>query len=224
LTESTSPGEAEYAAGRLIYKGAEADIIRGRWQGLDSVFKVRRPLSYRLKVMDDAIRRQRTIHEADMIHCAKGAGVPSPFLFDVDVPGATLVMEFVDGERLKDIVDSAPKKAIRATFEEFGRAVAKLHSAGIMHGDLTTANVVRRGGELVFIDFGLSLRTSRLEDHAVDLRLIKETLVGAHSSIAGVALDAFFQGYTRGVGSSRSRSALRQLQSIERRGRYARVA
>jgi TP53 regulating kinase-like protein len=224
LTESTSPGATEFAAGKLLYKGAEADIVLGRWQGLDAVFKVRKPLSYRLKVMDDAIRRQRTIHEADMIHSAKAAGVPSPFLFDVDLPAATLVMEFIDGERLKDVVGAAPKKEVEDAFYEFGQSVAKLHSAGIMHGDLTTANVVRRHGELVFIDFGLSLRTSRLEDHAVDLRLIKETLVGAHSAIAGFALDALFRGYARGVGPSRARSALRQLQSIERRGRYARVA
>lgn len=224
MTGSTSPGEADRADGRLIYKGAEADIVRGRWQGLDAVFKVRRPLSYRLKVMDDAIRRQRTIHEADMIHSAKAAGVASPFLYDVDVPAATLVMEYIDGERVKDIVGSSPKEALEEIFEQFGRSVAKLHSAGIMHGDLTTANVVRRGGELVFIDFGLSLRTSRLEDHAVDLRLIKETLVGAHSSVASQALDALFRGYAKDVGLARSRAALKQLQNIERRGRYARVA
>jgi len=224
LTESTSPGEAERSPGRLIYRGAEADIVRGEWQGLDAVFKIRKPLSYRLKVMDDAIRRQRTIHEADMVHAAKAAGVASPFLFDVDVPGATLVMEYIDGQRVKDLVGSAPGAAVRAVFGEFGRSVARLHIAGIMHGDLTTANVVMRGGELVFIDFGLSLRTTRLEDHAVDLRLIKETLVGAHSQIAPRALDALFRGYAKEVGPARSRAVLRQLQNIERRGRYARVA
>jgi len=223
LTESTSPGEADYA-GRLIYKGAEADILRGGWQGLEAVFKVRKPLSYRLKVMDDAIRRQRTIHEADMMHAAKAAGVPAPFLFHVDVPAATLVMEFVEGERVKDILGEAPAQAVNVIFEEFGRSVARLHSSGIMHGDLTTANVVRRGKELVFIDFGLSVRTSRLEDHAVDLRLIKETLVGAHSPIAARALEALFRGYAKGVGLARSRAAFKQLQNIERRGRYARVA
>jgi len=224
LTGSTSPGEPDYPEGRLIYKGAEADIVRGRWQGLDAVFKVRKPLSYRLKVMDDAIRRQRTIHEADMIHSAKAAGVPSPFLYDVDVSSATLVMEYVEGERVKDVIGSAPRSVLEGVFDEFGRSVARLHAAGIMHGDLTTANVVKRGEELVFIDFGLSLRTSRLEDHAVDLRLIKETLVGAHSSVAPDALDALFGGYAKVVGRTRSQAALRQLQNIERRGRYARVA
>jgi len=220
---STSPGAAEYARGRLLYKGAEADVLRGEWQGLDAVFKVRKPLSYRLAVLDDAIRRHRTVREAEMIHLAKKAGVPSPFLYNVDVPASTLVMEFVAGDRVKDLVGTLPRIEMEDIFFEFGRDVARLHTAGIMHGDLTTANVVRRKGNLVFIDFGLSVRTTRLEDHAVDLRLIKETLVGAHPEAATSALEALSRGYAGVVGPARSRAVLKQLQSIERRGRYARV-
>ena len=93
----------------------------------------------------------------------------------------------------------------------------------MMHGDLTTANVVRSGDRLVFIDFGLSVRTSRVEDHAVDLRLIKETMVGAHPDAASRALEALNRGYEGVLGPGRSRAVLRQLQRIERRGRYARV-
>jgi len=220
----TSPGGVRLTVGRLLYKGAEADVTRGRWQGLDAVFKVRKPLGYRLPFLDEAIRRQRTIREAEMIHLAKGAGVATPFLYDVDVPAATLVMEFIEGERVKDLITSKSPKAMNDIFVEFGRTVARLHSSGIMHGDLTTANVVRRNGSLVFVDFGLSIRTSRLEDHAVDLRLIKETLMGAHSNIATAALEALFRGYAESAGESRSRAILKQLQNIERRGRYARVA
>jgi Kae1-associated kinase Bud32 len=223
LTESTSPGATDSPSGRLLYKGAEANIIRGSWQGLDAVFKVRKPLAYRLQVLDDAIRRQRTLREAYMIHHAKRAGVKAPFLYDVEVPAAILVMEFVDGERVKDVLASASRKEIDSVFYEFGRDVAKLHSAGIMHGDLTTANVVMRKGKLVFIDFGLAIHTSRVEDHAVDLRLIKETLTGAHPSASTTALEALIRGYAKGVGSSRSRAVLKQLRNIERRGRYARV-
>ncbi len=223
MTESTSPGATDPPAGSLLYKGAEADIVRGTWQGLDAVFKVRKPLKYRLPVLDDAIRRQRTLREADMIHGAKGAGVEAPFLYDVEVPSATLVMEFVDGERVKDVVDSAQPKEIAAIFEEFGGDIARLHSAGMMHGDLTTANVLRRNGSLVFLDFGLAVHTARVEDHAVDLRLIKETLVGAHPKASSVALAALFRGYAKVAGGPRSKAVLKQLQNIERRGRYARV-
>lgn len=206
-----------------MYRGAEADVIKGEWQGLEAVFKIRKPLVYRLSVLDEAIRRQRTIHEAEMIRSARQAGVTTPFLFAVDLPTTTIVMEFVRGDRVRDLMSSLPKKEIESLFAEFGRDVGSLHKSGIMHGDLTTANVVRRGGDLVFIDFGLSVRSSRLEDHAVDLRLIKETLMGAHPEASDAALGALFEGYASVVGPSKSRSALRQLHSIERRGRYARV-
>ncbi len=220
---STSPGETEGQREVLLYKGAEADVVLGEWQGLEAVFKVRRPLKYRLKALDDTIRRQRTIREAQMIHLAKKAGVPSPFLYDVDVPRSTLAMEYVRGDRVKDLVGLLNRKELHDLFFEFGQDAAKLHSAGIMHGDLTTANVVRREGTLVFIDFGLSVRTTRLEDQAVDLRLIKETLVGAHPEIAQSALEALDLGYAAVVGRAKARAAQRQLLSIERRGRYARV-
>ena len=223
MTESTAPGGSEYPSGRLLYRGAEADVIRGDWQGLDAVNKVRKPLRYRLPVLDEEIRRQRTLHEAEMIHQAKGAGVAAPYLYEVDPPASTLVMEYVGGTRLKDVIAS---KAVGTdeVFSEFGRNVGLLHRAGIMHGDLTTANVVKRGDSLVFVDFGLSIRTERLEDHAVDLRLIKETLLGAHPQVAAAAMEALNRGYAGVLGPARSKAVSRQLLSIERRGRYARVA
>jgi len=220
---SISLGVAEYSRGRLLYKGAEADVVLGDWQGLEAVFKVRKPLTYRLQVLDEAIRRHRTVHEAEMIHLAKKAGVASPFLYNVDIQSSTLAMQFVRGERVKDMVASLSSSELDRMFFEFGQNVAKLHRFGIMHGDLTTANVVRSGGRLVFVDFGLSVRTTRLEDHAVDLRLIKETLVGAHPDVSARALDALNRGYASVVGPARSRAVLKQLQNIERRGRYARV-
>jgi TP53 regulating kinase and related kinases len=224
LIKSTSPGGTRYPEGLLLYRGAEADVVRGVWQGLDAVFKVRKPLVYRLPVLDDAIRRQRTLREAEMIHSAKRAGVATPFLYAVDAPNSTLVMEFVEGERIKDLLPSLQAEEVDSIFCEFGKDVAKFHKEGIMHGDLTTANVVRRDSRLVFIDFGLSIHTTRLEDRAVDLRLMKETLVGAHPAIASAALEGLYRGYASVVSPSQFRAILRQLQSIERRGRYARVA
>jgi TP53 regulating kinase-like protein len=219
-----SPGDADYASGKLVYRGAEAEILRGDWQGLDAVYKVRKPLKYRLPVLDKAIRNQRTLREAEMIHQAKKAGVDSPHLYHVDPATDTLVMEFVSGDRLKDVIEAASPSELAGVFFMFGKDVAKLHGSGVMHGDLTTANVVKSGRRLVFVDFGLSLRSARLEDHAVDIRLIKETLVGAHSGVASEALDAFLNGYQTVVGAIRFRQVLRQVRNIERRGRYARVA
>lgn len=224
MTESTSHGVTSGLRGRLLFRGAEADVVRGEWQGLDAVFKVRKRLRYRLPALDAEIRRQRTLREAEMIHRAKEAGVAAPCLYDVDVARTTLVMEYVHGERLMDLVRASGKRETERVFYEFGGDVARLHASGIMHGDLTTANVLRRDRDLVFIDFGLSANTTRLEDHAVDIRLIKETLVGAHPAAAAVAMESISRGYEAVLGAARTRLVLRQLVSIERRGRYARVA
>jgi len=166
---------------------------------------------------------QRTIHEAGMISEAKDAGVESPFVYFVSPPRATIVMEHVAGTRMKDAVVEVGAASAAELFRKLGASVAKLHIAGIMHGDLTTANVIIRGGKLVFIDFGLSVHSNRVEDFAVDLRLIKETITGAHAQIAAKATQALFDGYRDTVGERASKAALRQLREIERRGRYARV-
>jgi TP53 regulating kinase-like protein len=224
LIPSISHGEAEYASGRVIYRGAEADLLLGTWEGYPAVFKVRKPLRYRLPVLDSAIRHQRTIREAEMIRAAKKARVEAPNLYFVDPAGSTLVMEHVGGARLRDLLTSASADVVSGVFKLLGSDVGKLHNAGIMHGDLTTANVILGRRSLVFIDFGLSIHTARAEDHAVDLRLIRETLAGAHSALAGDAFKALLEGYESEVGGPRCKAVLGQLRSIERRGRYARVA
>jgi TP53 regulating kinase-like protein len=219
----TSPGEIRFDLRELIYRGAEADVYLGDWCGRTAVFKLRKRLPYRLDSLDRTIRTQRTIREAEMIHRAKDAGVKSPFLYFLDVPDTLLVMEFVSGNRMKELVHSASGEKSMYLFRELGKQVAKLHSAGIMHGDLTTSNVIVGSGGLVLIDFGLSVPTARLEDQAVDLRLIKETITGAHAALAKGALDALFAGYGEVLGENRLKAATRQLKQIERRGRYAKV-
>ena len=169
------------------------------------------------------LRMQRTVHEAGMLAAAKAAGVESPFVYFLNPPGATIVMEHVVGSRMKDIISKERPEEASKLFFGLGGCVAKLHDAGIMHGDLTTANVIVRDGGLVFIDFGLSVHSTRIEDFAVDMRLIKETITGAHAPVADLAIKSLFEGYTEVVGEKKAKSVKRQLREIERRGRYARV-
>jgi len=187
------------------------------------VFKVRKPLPYRLAELDDAIRRQRTIREAESIAGARGAGVETPRVLLVDLARATLILEFVPGIRLKDLLLRTGGSEAASLFHRLGADIAKLHSAGIVHGDLTTANIIVSEKGLVFLDFGLSQRSTRVEDFAVDLRLIKETLVGAHPMVAEAAFAGLRSGYGELVGKARSRRVFTQLSNVERRGRYARV-
>lgn len=210
---------------QLIYRGAEADVFRGEWCEHPAVYKLRKPLRYRLRELDALIRSQRTSHEAQIIHQSREAGVCAPWLFYVSPEEALLVMEYVEGERLKSVLldPGTTGKRARELGEELGRAVAKLHSAGIMHGDLTTSNAIVGAGRLTLIDFGLALRSHRLEDQAVDLRLIKETVTGAHNEVSKPFMRSLLSGYSSVLGEERAGAAARKLAEIERRGRYARV-
>jgi TP53 regulating kinase and related kinases len=207
---------------KLVYRGAEADIFLDEWAGAQAVFKFRKPLPYRLPELDKEIRAQRTAHESGIIHDARSAGVNVPYLFYVSPIESLIVMEYVAGQRLKAFLDDAKGNADPVT-KDFGRAVAKLHAAGIMHGDLTTSNVIVTEDGVSLIDFGLALHTLKVEDHAVDLRLIKETLAGAHSRMSSKVMSSFLSGYAEVVGEKRAKEVTRKLQEIERRGRYARV-
>ena len=205
----------------LIYRGAEADLMLGEWAGTPAVYKFRKALPYRLPELDKTIRSQRTVHEAQMIHQARRAGVRTPYLYFVGQAEALLVMEHLSGERLKQSLDR--NRESLSEMASFGKVVGLLHRAGIMHGDLTTSNVIVNQGRLVLIDFGLSVFSQKVEDHAVDLRLIKETLNGAQSAISIRAFALLLEGYGDTVGGARLAAVRRKLAEIERRGRYARV-
>ena len=224
MTQSTSLGVTESPVGELLYRGAEADIIKGEWRGLSAIYKVRGPLPYRLSDLDTSIRRQRTIREAELLRSARMAGVITPRLYYVDTPNSTLVMECVEGTRLRELVSQGERELAGRFFKTLGREIGRLHCAGIVHGDLTTANAIMRDEELVLIDFGLSSHSTKLEDQAVDLRLIKETLIGAHHSIASIAIHQLLAGYAGVLGLKRSQAVSSQLSNIERRGRYARIS
>jgi len=210
---------------KLLYRGAEADVFRGDWCGNSAVYKMRKPLLYRHPELDKLIRSQRTVHEAQLIHESKLAGVSAPHLFYLSPQDALLVMEHLDGRRLKTVLLEAglTKERLEALGELFGRSIAKLHAAGIMHGDLTTSNVIVDGESLSLIDFGLAVHSRKLEDHAVDLRLIKETLTGAHNSVSKRFMQSLMSGYSAVLGKQKAEAATRKLAEIERRGRYARV-
>ncbi len=77
--------------------------------------------------------------------------------------------------------------------------------------------------KIYVIDFGLSQKTIKPEDQAVDLRLIKEILNSAHATIAYSAWKNFLAGYKSVVGTSKYLKIINLVSEIESRGRYATV-
>jgi len=159
----------------LIKKGAEADIYLIDWYGRKAISKVRTPKPYRHKSLDDSIRKNRTIHEGNMLSCAKMIGIRSPFIYFIDPVRAEIVMEFIEGKNAKEMMTHDLAYRI-------GRYAGLLHSNNIIHGDLTTSNFIV-GKKLVLLDFGLAFHSVRNEDKAVDVKLIKTILKSAYSSV-----------------------------------------
>jgi TP53 regulating kinase-like protein len=202
----------------LIKKGAEADIYLTLWYGNKAVSKIRTAKPYRHRSLDYEIRKTRTIHEANIMSMSKLAGVRTPFIYFVDPIGAQIIMEFIDGENVKDII--TPRLS-----RQLGTYTALLHINNIIHNDLTTSNFIRfKNGQLVLLDFGLSYYSERLEDRAVDIRLIKEVFYSLHVSIFDGAFKNFLKGYSMLIGERKTRTILEKVSEIEQRGRYARLS
>ena len=154
---------------RVIAKGAEADLILDPdWNGRRALIKRRGEKRYRHPQIDRQVRRFRTLHEADIIHRAKEAGVATPLIYQVDADGASIVMEYVEGERVRDIVNALGDDENRELFRIIGFEAGRLHGAGLIHGDLTTSNMIRVADRVVFIDFGLGEVSRETEKRGVD--------------------------------------------------------
>ena len=198
----------------LIKRGAEADIYIVEWNSKKAVSKVRSPKSYRHPDLDAAIRKYRTIHEASFMSAAKSAGVMTPFVYFVDPVKAEIIMEFIEGQNVRDAL--TPDICYK-----IGRCAALLHASNIIHGDLTTSNFVMNK-RLVLLDFGLSYYSERTEDMATDIRLIKEVFTSAHIAVRK-AFPCFVEGYASVVGTKKIAKTLENVRKIEQRGRYARM-
>lgn len=205
----------------LVKKGAEASLFLEEWQGRKVIMKCRLPKKYRLPAVDEKIRSHRTIHEANLLHCAKEAGVPTPAILMVDLPDSNIIMEFVEGRQVKEVLNNLVRDERRSLSRRIGELIGRLHQNDLVHGDLTTSNMVLTPEDrIVFVDFGLGERTAELELKGVDLHLMKRALQSVHFRHADECFSLVLRGYADVVGESLKDEILAKIGEIERRGRY----
>ena len=204
---------------KILKKGAEADVYLSSWNGKKSVLKIRKEKKYRNPLLDTRIRKHRTIREAQLLSFVKSFGISTPLIHFVDYKKFSISMQYVNGKLIRDM----DEKSIPKTCLQIGKIVGKLHTNGVMHGDLTTSNFILSKKNLFLIDFGLANRTEKPDDHAVDLRLFKEILNSAHANVMEKSWKNFISGYENSVGKKRCKKILELVAVIESRGRYATV-
>jgi TP53 regulating kinase-like protein len=207
---------------RMIRKGAEASIYLGEWYGQEAIFKIRKPKLYRQSKLDNEIRTRRTIREASFLFEAKKAGVVTPSVYFLDSNNSKIIMQYMKGKRLRERLSLSSNNEIKILSTKVGKCVAKLHKCQIMHGDLTTSNfIVLKNEELALVDFGLSFFSTRIEDRAIDIHLIKEVTTSAHNDISNLLYNGIINGYKAILGENAARIIIRKVNEIESRGRYA---
>ena len=204
---------------KLVKKGAEADLYQLRWQDSNAILKIRKVKKYRNDSLDLKIRRQRTIKESQMLSLVKSFGIAAPLVYFVNLDKTSIVMQEIPGKPVHDLSES---KIIKLSWD-IGRLVGIMHKNGVMHGDLTTSNFILFQSTVYVIDFGLSQVSIKPEDHAVDLRLIKEILNSAHAKIMQSSWKNFLDGYKCIVGNAYHAKIIKLVSDIESRGRYAQV-
>ncbi|MEK6807751.1 MAG: KEOPS complex kinase/ATPase Bud32 [Nanoarchaeota archaeon] len=191
---------------KAIAQGAEAVIYADAKS--KEVRKVRIRKNYRLPQIDIKLRKERTKKEASILHKLQRAGINVPQL--TKISEFDLEMEFLDGEKLRDYLEKTKDLEV---CRKVGEQVAKMHSENIVHGDLTTSNMILKSRTVFLIDFGLGDFSQRIEDKAVDLHIFKECLKSKHFGIWENAWKEFAEGY-------KNQEVINRLKIVEARGRY----
>ncbi|KAI9708208.1 MAG: serine/threonine-protein kinase bud32 [Bogoriella megaspora] len=257
----------------LLTQGAEALVYRTTFlhPSTPCALKFRPSKPYRHPVLDKRLTKQRILAEARVLVRCRKEGVRVPAVLGADWEAGWLVLEWIEGATIRKCLDVwSPSKiptASSSTGEEgreeeegerediqhrlkdlmhrIGRAIGKLHSIGVVHGDLTTSNIMLRppsiptseqrtaipetgtgdssndmdiDGTIVLIDFGLAVQTTQDEDKAVDLYVLERAFGATHPRAEEEGL--FKEVLEAYAGSYKGgKEVLKRLEEVRLRGR-----
>mgnify|MGYP003972508181 CR=1 FL=1 len=187
---------------KRIAQGAEAIIELDN----DTIIKKRIKKTYRIEEIDSKLRKSRTKKEAKILNSLP---IHGPKLIKTNAKDMTIIMEYIKGQKIADILENENYLKIS---KEIGQKIKILHNNKIIHGDLTTSNMILNK-EVHFIDFGLSFISDKIEDKAVDLHLIRQALESKHYKIWKACYNEILKVYN-------DKPVIKRLEKIELRGRH----
>lgn len=199
---------------KLIAQGAEAKLYKDN----ATVIKERLAKAYRNSELDESLRRFRTRREAKVLQRLEDLQFPAPHLREFSDKRMSLVMDFIPGNTLKEVLQQKNNDSQQIA-HEVGQRIGQLHQADIIHSDLTTSNMIKHqeSQEINFIDFGLSFFSEKVEDKAVDLFLLDRALETTHAELYPEIFAEVLEGYREGYADADK--VLSRLQVVEKRGR-----
>ena len=201
---------------KVLKQGAEAIIYSDRLDGEKVLVKERVKKNYRVEQIDTKLRKERTRQELKLMREARGHGVLTPKIISSDESSYKIIMEPLDGKLVKDFLNGS--RSFEKVCFDIGKNIGKLHNVGIIHGDLTTSNMIISDGKVYLIDFGLGQFSNRIEDMAIDLTVLLEALRATHNKISDKCWRSIVKGYRPANG--KSHDVMVRACEIEHRGRY----
>ncbi|KAI9014169.1 kinase-like domain-containing protein [Hyaloraphidium curvatum] len=203
---------------RLIKQGAEARVYAVAFGDGEAIAKERFTKSYRHATLDEKLTQRRVGQEARTLAKCQRLGIDTPTVYLVDSVNNVIYMELIPGKSVRDTLVEAGNVYADDLPKQIGVAIARLHNSDIIHGDLTTSNMVLRqpGQTLALIDFGLSYNSTLLEDKAVDLYVLERALLSSHPNTESL-FRAIIEAYRSE--SRQSKQIISQLSEVRKRGR-----
>ncbi|XP_029417894.1 LOW QUALITY PROTEIN: EKC/KEOPS complex subunit TP53RK-like [Nannospalax galili] len=210
----------------LVKRGTEARVFRGRFQGRAAVVKYRFPKGYRHPALEPRLGRRRTVREARALLRCSRAGICAPAVFFVDYASNCLYMEEIeDSVTVQDHIQSTMEteknpQSLLGLAERVGQVLERMHNQDLVHGDLTTSNMLLKPPlaqlSIVLIDFGLSFISGLPEDKGVDLYVLEKAFLSTHPNTEAV-FEAFLKSYS--TSSRKPGPVLKKLDEVRLRGR-----
>lgn len=203
---------------KVIYQGAEAKISVSKYMGIDVIEKRRLKKSYRIKEIDEKLISYRTREESKLIIESRRCGVSVPIIYDIDLVNGIIVMEYLKGKRIKDIFNTLKESERRELCIKIGKSIARFHNNDIIHGDITTSNMILLGDKVHFIDFGLGEKNNEIESKGVDLHVLMEAIESTHSKYSN-CFKYVLEGYKKELKYD-ANPTIKKIEEIVKRGRY----
>jgi Kae1-associated kinase Bud32 len=203
---------------KILYQGAEAIICKTKYMDFDVVEKRRIKKSYRIKNIDERLISFRTKEEAKLMMESRKYGVSVPIIYDVDLEKGIITMGYIKGNRIKDILNDITEEERRRICNKIGVSIAKFHNNDIVHGDITTSNMILSDDKVHFIDFGLGEKSTEIETKGVDLHVLMEAIESTHSKYSN-CFNYVLEGYKEELKQDAG-LIIRKIEEIVKRGRY----
>jgi len=218
----------------LLKQGAEAKLKVGTFLGgRKAILKERFSKKYRHPDLDAKLTKERFRGEIRSLMRAKTVGIRTPTLYWVDANSSSFVMEYLDAPTCRDYIKAnrADEAKLTALATEIGRMIGGLHNNNLIHGDLTTSNILVESADatsrgngsdvirLCVIDFGLGYVEGSVEDKGVDLYVLERALISTHPNTEFM-FDEILRAYKHEMKNNKVRNEIvKKYEEIRMRGR-----